>query len=58
MIAGALAAVKTHPCPGQPDASHELFLEGTKPDCTGSQPSPTPVGCQTVPYPGASKYSP
>jgi membrane peptidoglycan carboxypeptidase len=30
-------------CPGQPDASHEIFLEGTKPDCTGSQPSPTPV---------------
>jgi membrane peptidoglycan carboxypeptidase len=30
-------------CPGQPDASHEIFLEGTKADCTGSKPTPTPT---------------
>jgi membrane peptidoglycan carboxypeptidase len=36
-------------CPGQPDASRELFLEGTKADCTGSQPSPSPTPASPSP---------
>jgi membrane peptidoglycan carboxypeptidase len=36
-------------CPGQPDASHEIFLEGTKADCTGSQPSPSPTTASPSP---------
>ena len=45
-------------CPGQPDASHELFLEGTKPDCTGSQPSPTPTTPSPSALPPSVKPSP
>ncbi|MGH7902676.1 MAG: transglycosylase domain-containing protein [Candidatus Dormibacteraceae bacterium] len=45
--------VDGHGCPGQPDASHEIFLDGTQNDsgCTAPTPNPTP---SSTPSPSAS----
>lgn len=48
-------------CPGMDDAKHELFLPGTKPDCTGGpqpSPSPEPSPSAAAPPPSAPPIPP